>query len=401
MGSWKTGRQAKPPGVKANPPAKKLIYCAFLHTANYREDVLPVQIQCTSVVIRNDALDQVLDGGAENFGTIAPNAMSYSDDRLSQASFMSPVDAEEFAKTLELRGLSRIGESPDFVVVHAHDQSIEPACDWLILFEFEGRLIATIRGSDSRTVIAAASDAEYDADAVQHFSAEEIAERFEFVERNENIDTYREKATGKLIYHARKTETREEIFSRTFEVVWKHRREPGMPPKTGKEAAEIQSALTSLQSLAAKNPDTPNVALALGMAWFALGNDANAQRQLTRAVDLEPENMTMLKELAGVCLARNDLPNALAAASTAVAIEPDDIELLGNLSVVQLVSGDPVAARSTIRHAMRIQPEDSVNKNVQAIIAAVVSGKRRCPKTLEEMMTPPKPKSWLARLLGR
>ena len=171
--------------------------------------------------------------------------------------------------------------------------------------------------------------------------------------------------------------------------------------RTGKEAAEIQSALTSLQSLAAKNPDTPNVALALGMAWFALGNDANAQRQLTRAVDLEPENMTMLKELAGVCLARNDLPNALAAASTAVAIEPDDIELLGNLSVVQLVSGDPVAARSTIRHAMRIQPEDSVNKNVQAIIAAVVSGKRRCPKTLEEMMTPPKPKSWLARLLGR
>ncbi len=62
---------------------------------------MPVQIQCTAVVIRNDALDRVLDSGAAGVGEIAPNAMSYADDRLSQARFMSPVDAEEFAGPME------------------------------------------------------------------------------------------------------------------------------------------------------------------------------------------------------------------------------------------------------------------------------------------------------------
>ncbi len=131
------------------------------------------------MVIRNDALDRVLDGGSASFGSIAPNAMSYSDDRLSQASFMSPVDAEEFAKDLELRGLQRDREAPDFVIVSAHDRSIEPPCDWLILFEYEQRLIATIRGSDSRTVIAAAVDADYDPDAIMHYSTDEIAEKLD------------------------------------------------------------------------------------------------------------------------------------------------------------------------------------------------------------------------------
>lgn len=113
-------------------------------------------------MIRNDALDQFLDGGSGNFAAIAPNSMSYSDDRLSQASFMSPVDAEGFCKDLELRGLVRHKESPDFVLVQAHDKTFEPPCDWLVLFEYEQRLIATIRGSASRTVIAAATDATYD-----------------------------------------------------------------------------------------------------------------------------------------------------------------------------------------------------------------------------------------------
>lgn len=153
-----------------------------------RRQPLPVQIQCTSVAIRNDALDRVLEGGADNFDSIAPNAMSYSDDWISQASFMSSADAEEFAKKIELRGLDRGTVSPDFVIVQSHDKSIDPPCDWLILFEYEKRLIATMRGSDSRTVIVAAIDANYDADAVQHFSTVEIAEKFEFVERKGSID---------------------------------------------------------------------------------------------------------------------------------------------------------------------------------------------------------------------
>ncbi len=362
---------------------------------------MPVQIQCNSVVIRNDALDRVLDGGSENFGEIAPNAMSYSDDRLSQASFMSPVDAEEFAKSLELRGLQRDDDSPDFVVVRTHDRTVEPPCDWLVLFEYEQRLIATIRGFDSQTVIAAATDADYDPGTIENYSEEEIAEKFEFVERDGNVDTYREKATGRLVYHARQTESPDEIFKRAFGIVWKLRRQPGMEPRQGKRAAEIQSAIESLQSLAAKHPDMANVALALGMAWFAIGEDDKAQRQVTRAVDLEPDNTIMLKELGGICLTRSDFPTALRAATKAVEIEPDDIELLGNLAVIQLLNGEVTQAKATIQHAIRLKPNEPINGNIQAIIEAVASGKRDRPQSLQEMMRPPKRKSWLSKLFGR
>lgn len=353
--------------------------------------LVPVQLQCTSVVIRNDALERVLEeGAAAGFDAIAPNAMSYADDCLSQASFMSPIDAEEFAKGLELRGLDRSAESPDFVVVQAHDRSIAPPCDWLILFEYDNRLIATLRGSQSRTVIAPATDSPYDHNSVQHYSDEEIAELFEFVERKDGIDTYREKATGKLVYHTRKTETPDEIFARTFDVVWRLRREPGMGAKQGEEAAAVQEAIHELQSLAAKYPSSANVALALGMAWFAVGKDETAQRQLVRAVQLDPENTMLWKELGAICLTRNDIPVALDAATKAVAVSPDDVELLGNLAVVQLLSGAVEQAQVTIEHALSKDPEEEVNRNVRTIIAAVASGKRPLPGSLTEMMRPAK-----------
>ncbi|MCA8991775.1 MAG: hypothetical protein KDA88_07340 [Planctomycetaceae bacterium] len=323
---------------------------------------------------------------------------------------MSSIDAEEFAKSLELRGLHRSGESPEFVVVQAHDKSIDPPCDWLILFEYERRLIATIRGSDSRTVVAAAVGADYDPDAVQHYTAEEIAEKFEFVERNGSIDTYREKATGKLVYNTRETQRPDEIFSQAFDTVWNLHRDPGRPARFGEEAAKIRVAIENLQSLAAKHPDVAKIAFALGMAWFAIGEDEKAQRQLTRAVELEPENTIMLKELASVCLTRTDLPSALAFATKAVTVEPDDIQLLGNLAVIQLLSGNEVEARTIIKHAIHLQPDDMVNGNIQAIIESVASGTRPRPTTLEEMMSPrrpkpspppePKPKSWWSRLFG-
>ncbi|MGB7325941.1 MAG: hypothetical protein WBD31_13785 [Rubripirellula sp.] len=168
---------------------------------------MPIQLQFTSVVIRNESLDRVLGDDGGKFETIAPNAISYGDDCLSQASFMSAVDAEEFAKSLELHGLERDVPNPDFVIVQAHDQSVQPDCDWLVLFEYEERLIATLRGNDSRTVIASELDADYRPNTVRQYSAEEIERLFVFVERKDSIDTYQHKETGELVYHTRKTET--------------------------------------------------------------------------------------------------------------------------------------------------------------------------------------------------
>lgn len=366
-----------------------------------RESALPVQLQCTSVVIRNDSLDRVLDGGSENFGSIAPNAMSYSDDCLAQASFMSSVDAEEFARSLEIRGLERNAKSPDFVVVQAHDRSIDPPCDWLILFEYEHRLIATMRGNESRTVIASAIDERYDPNAVRHYSAAEIEQHFEFVERKDNIDTYRHKGTGELVYHTRRTETADEVFTRAFETVWQLRREPGTPAKTGEEASALSQPIAELQSLIAKYPDVAKPSLALGMAWFAIGKTEAARRQLERAAELDSTNTIILKELGGVCLDQGDFAGAVDVGTRAVASKPDDPELLGNLALSQLLAGDVAKSKQTISHALSLEPSDAINRNIHVIIENVVQGRSESPKTLVDLMRPqPKKKSLLSKLFG-
>lgn len=362
---------------------------------------MPVQVQCNAIVIRNEALDRCLDGGSANFGSIAPNAFSYSDDRLSQASFMSPLDAEEFAKSLELRGLNRDPLDPEFVIVYEHNHSVNPPCDWLILFEYEKRLIATLAGSDSRQVIAPQFDQGYDPHSTRHYSAEEIEKDFEFVERDGVIDVYREKATGTLVYHTRKTETPDELHRQAFESIWNHRREPGRPPVNDVHQAVLSEAIEKLQSLAARDPNVASVYLGLGLAWFAKGHHDRATQAYQRGAELEPENTVILKEWSSVHLSDHEFDSALKICQRAVAVTPDAIDLLGNFAVTQLLCGQIENAQKTIGRAIQLDATDQVNRVVQSIVDDVTTGRRECPRTLQAMMQKPKPKSFFARLFSK
>ena len=355
-----------------------------------KEPTLPVQIHCIAVVIRNEALDRCLDGGSSNFASIAPNSMSYSGGRLSQASFMSPVDAEEFAKQLEIRGLTRHCENPEFVIVSSHNQDVKPACQWLVLFEYEGRLIATVKDSASRKVIAPASDKMSDTNSIAHLSAEEVDQRLEFVERENGIDTFRDKTTGKLLYHVRKTLSDKEIFQSSFNTIWENRRTPGaqVNPDVG---TTVRESITKLQGLSARTPDSFQVALALGMGWFILDQPNRAEQSFERATNIEPENTVVLKEWGGVCLELQNWEKAVSLARRAVTLNPDDVELLGNLATSQLLAGSVEDAQKTINHAIELAPLDSVNRAVQGIIKDVVKRKRPRPSTLQMMIALPKP----------
>ena len=362
---------------------------------------MPVQIQCTAVVVLNSSLDRCLEGGVTAFNELVTAGVAYADDDLSQCSFMSEVDAEEFAKTLEIRGLSRDPTAPDFAIVRAHDQSVEPTCEWLTLFEYESRLIATLTGSTSTKVMAPADERLFDPEHIQHYSQEEIERDFEFVERKGLIDTYREKATGRLVYHTRQTETPDETFRRLFAVVWENKREIGAPPATGDQAVQLQSAIGELQALNAKYPGSANAELALGMAWFGVGNHENAVNAFQRASNADPENTAVLKEWAGVCLVMRDWEPAVEIATRAVTLAPDDVELLGNYAVIKLLAGNTADAQKAIQHALKLAPDDAVNRNLATIIADVSKGRREQPDSLESLMQPPKKKpGFLKRLFG-
>ncbi|WP_442509655.1 tetratricopeptide repeat protein [Novipirellula sp. SH528] len=365
---------------------------------------MPLLIQGTAIVIRNDALDRHLPGGAADFVSIAPNAMSFSDDHLSQASFMSPLDAQRFAEQLELYGLQRSADVVDFVMVHSHDQTTEPESDWLVLFEYEGGLIATMQGSESRKIVAPQSWTPGEQPALQHLSDEEVKSKLEFVRRDGKIDVYRDKRTGKLLYHTRLNETNEEIYEQAVAVVWQYNRNPGDPPVETSEQEKLRQAIGQLQQLVANTPAAWGAHLMLGKAWFAADEIRRARDCLQRAVELEPDNTMVLKELAGICLEQGDSAEACRVGEHAVAVSPDDPELLGNLAVAYLIDGQTSKAEKTISHAKRIMPEDAVNQHIGNLVIDVIQGKRESPRSLEEMMSPAKPASWYDRArrwLGR
>ncbi|MDV6028969.1 MAG: tetratricopeptide repeat protein [Phycisphaera sp. RhM] len=373
---------------------------------------MPVLLEGTAVVIRNDALDRCLEGGASDFHTIAPNAMSFGDGELTQASFMSPRDAELFRDKLLLMGLCGDEGAPDVVLVDAHHQTMHPPCDWLQLIEYKGNLIASLVGNESGVVVAPET---WDPDAgptLQHMSADEVRNRLEFVRREERVDVYRDKETGQLLFSARLHETPEELFRKSADVVLGNMRHPGQPPPSQDVQQAIREAIGRLQRLVSQRDDAWRVWFLLGKAWHAVDRIPRAIQALERALEVVDEPQTIIyKELAGVLLADGDTERACQTGEKAVALAPDDVELLGNLSIAYLLDGRVEIAHKTLGHALTICCDDTTNQFVMEKITAVLEGRLSRPRTLAELEgrgpstgpePTPRPKSsWIRGLLRR
>jgi tetratricopeptide (TPR) repeat protein len=347
---------------------------------------MPVLLEGTAVVIRNAALERCLDGGASDFPSIAPNAMSFADEDLSQASFMSSRDAELFRDKLLLMGLSGDEDSPDVVLVDAHNQSMTPPCDWLQLMEYKGSLIACLVGNESDVVVAPDS---WDPDAgpsLKHMSADEVENRLEFIRRDQRVDVYRDRESGQLLYSARLNDTPEELFNKSADVILNNMRHPGQPPVKESAQSEIREAIGMLQQLANSDQGTWRTWFLLGKAWHAVDRNLRSISSFEKAIELaEQPDSVIYKELAGVLLEDGKTERACQMGEKAVALRPDDVELLGNLAIAYLLDHRVDEAEKALRHALSIDGNDSTNQFIRSKIQAVKDGLIPNPKTLGEL----------------
>src|SRR5262249_10199262 len=116
--------------------------------------------------------------------------------------FMRSDDAYEYTAKLADKGLTpfRDDRAEDVAVV-GHGVGFLKACTWLELGEFQQHAIAWLANAEPGDICAPAG---WSPDrAMQHLSAAEMAERFEFVGCEGNVDVYREKATGVKHYVGR------------------------------------------------------------------------------------------------------------------------------------------------------------------------------------------------------
>lgn len=344
-----------------------------------------ILLQCTSVVIKNTALERCLENGVEDFRAIAPNSKAYSDDFISQCSFMENFDAREFVKQLELRGIQVETEGVEIVVVHCSDPKIPANCDWLQLHQYKDHILGRHPSDDSQKLIAPhgfSLDGEAD---VQHYTREEIEEKLEFVRRDENIDVYRDKETGKELYVGRTTESLEDLYHQSAATIRENFRHPGEPPVAEEKHPEVRKAIDGLQRVVGQHPEFWQAHFFTGKGWQALGEHQKAYNNFFRAHNLEKENTAICKEIAGACLELGNAEEGVGYAEIAVTCDPEDAELICNLAICHLLAGNGEAAQKSIERAVKLDAEDDVSNNVARLIGDVISKKRPWPKSLADL----------------
>jgi len=106
------------------------------------------------------------------------------------------------------------------------------------------------------------------------------------------------------------------------------------------EKGDVTQAVLGLERLVQSNPRIALFANNLGVLYTRLGNKEKAFAAYQKAVNIDPANITFLKNLADfLYVERGDIAGAFALYTKALGIKPDDVEtlsLLGRICIVDL-----------------------------------------------------------------
>jgi len=346
---------------------------------------MAIPIEGYTVVAQRDRIQHLLD---QEKVTI-PTPTVVTDDHLWRCSFMTEADAARFAKSLESLGLN-ISQGPDsdVALVNEFDLAIVPYCEWLLTARWDKAVIAWLAGTEPRTVSAREG---WDPKVGSGLSFRANTEGLEFVRLDENnIEVYRDKATGQLQYVARTSAPVEHLFRSAADIILeKGLRVAEQPPLTGKDADDVTRAIAMLDKALSEVSDEWRIYWFHGKGHIALGNLESAYDSFHRAYTLEENEEVIPRELAGACLALGKFDEALRLAERAVTMHPDNHELIGNLALAHLLAGNVPAAQRSIRAAQTIQPNDKINSWLATAIDDVAAGRRPIPTSMDELKRPP------------
>jgi tetratricopeptide (TPR) repeat protein len=100
----------------------------------------------------------------------------------------------------------------------------------------------------------------------------------------------------------------------------------------------------------------------LGLIFFG-GGEQSAEDQILgdaqARVEAEPQNPEAYEQLASAYAAKEQYPQAIAAAERAVALEPNDLSRVQVLVSLQLQSGDTAGAVATLQQYTADNPQDA------------------------------------------
>ncbi|MEO0414859.1 MAG: hypothetical protein AAF226_07905, partial [Verrucomicrobiota bacterium] len=170
---------------------------------------MAIPIEATTVVIKNSAIDRVIMGGRDGLYPFIPEGCAFVyDEHLTRASFMSGAGSDSLLQDLERAGME-LGE--DYVILYPYIPDVEQYPDWLCYGQWGKATIAWLEGTSPDSV-SAPEGWSPDAEPLQHYSAEEVAEKLEYLRTEDDVDVFLHKDTGEEVYSVASKSRGQKLF---------------------------------------------------------------------------------------------------------------------------------------------------------------------------------------------
>ena len=173
---------------------------------------MAVLIEAISVVIKRSSIDKKFPGGWDAFVQEVPNQTLCTDGTLVRLGFMSPDAVRQYVNSLESYGIFYLenGEASDLVVADML-RGFTVKCDWAKLYHVPfgddnlGKIAICQGVEDDDETIFFPDVWEFE-NSISHKQSsafipyEEIEERLEFLRKENGLNVYLDKKTGKEIF---------------------------------------------------------------------------------------------------------------------------------------------------------------------------------------------------------
>jgi tetratricopeptide (TPR) repeat protein len=352
-----------------------------------------VLIEGFSVVVRNATLAAKYPGGTDAYARDCPNNTFCADEHVSRVGFMHPSDAERFIAELAAKGLTptRDGRAED-IALTAQDSGFMRPCDWLELARYKGTPIAWLAGTPHGNLHAPPGWAPEK--GPRYMTAEEAKQLLEFVRTEDNVDVYRDKVSGQLMYVGRTARSsaedrtrHDELYKRAGELIeglliFQNRETPPLQPDGRRRLDEAAGLYEEVVRI---NPRNWAAMWLLGKVHQRLEQYERGLEWFSRAHRVNPDHVNVAREASIAAMDAGKPEEAIPFCRRALQVKPGDPGLRANLAVATLFCGKPAEARDIAAAALADDPADGITAAIVRIIDEVLAGTRPCPRHVRDL----------------
>jgi tetratricopeptide (TPR) repeat protein len=177
-----------------------------------------------------------------------------------------------------------------------------------------------------------------------------------------------------------------EIYERGTQLISPHMELLDRNPRVTKAVREqVTRGIHDLDAVTAFCPGNWAAFWIKGKGYQLLGAHEAANKEFKASFEIHKNNPDVAREYASSCLELGRSAEAVRVAQHAIEMTPDDAGLYANLALAYLIDGKNIEAKKAVEQALTMAPQDKISQAVRGVVYDIIAGKRRQPKTMEDL----------------